>query len=132
VKLHRFPAALLLAAVPLISAVLVSCASEAPAPTATATTAPAPTESLEPIVKGSGHDLFNSKGCAACHGRNAEGSSIAPALPGHTEAMVKRQVRNPRFLMPAFSENQINDGELETIAQYITGLEGGDHAPKIP
>lgn len=127
-KLHGFPASLLIASVLLISAASVSCASEPPTSTATPTTVPAPTESLEPIVKGSGHDLFNSKGCAACHGRNAEGSPVAPALPGHTEEMVKRQVRNPRFLMPAFGENQINDRELETIAQYIAGLEGGDHA----
>ena len=45
-----------------------------------------------------GHGLFVAKGCTACHGQNAEGSQIAPALAGHSEAMVNRQVRNPRFL----------------------------------
>ena len=47
-----------------------------------------------------GQELFVSKGCAACHGQNAEGSAIAPALPGHSKQMVKRQVRTPRFQMP--------------------------------
>ena len=74
-----------------------------------------------------GHDLFFEKGCSGCHGQNAEGSSIAPALAGHTEQMVKRQVRTPRFRMPAFSEQQISDRELEAIAQFIAGLEGEGH-----
>ena len=72
--------------------------------------------------------MFAAKGCAACHGQNAEGSPIAPALPGHSEEMVIRQVRNPRFQMPAFSESQITDDELDAIAGYIVGLSGEDHA----
>ena len=42
--------------------------------------------------------------------------------------MVKRQVRNPRLRMPAFSEFQINDEELDTIASYISGLSPEGHA----
>ena len=42
--------------------------------------------------------------------------------------MVNRQVRDPRFRMPAFSESQITDAELDTIAGYITSLSGEDHA----
>ncbi|MCH7493404.1 c-type cytochrome, partial [bacterium] len=40
-----------------------------------------------------GHQLFVSKGCAACHGQDAEGTEIAPPLSGHTSAVVKRQAR---------------------------------------
>ena len=42
--------------------------------------------------------------------------------------MVERQVRNPRFRMPFFSENQISSDELETIANYIARLSGEGHA----
>ncbi len=74
-----------------------------------------------------GHDLFVAKGCSACHGQDAEGTTIAPALAGHTEQMVRRQVRTPRFKMPAFSVTQVSDDELEAIVQYIATLEGGGH-----
>ena len=66
-------------------------------------------------------------GCAGCHGKSAEGTSIAPALAGHTPAMVERQVRTPRFRMPAFSVQQVSDGELEAITGYIAGLQGEGH-----
>ena len=74
-----------------------------------------------------GRDLFIAKGCSGCHGQEAEGTAIAPALAGHTEQMVKRQVRTPRFQMPAFGVTQISDDELEAIAQYIATLEGEGH-----
>ena len=96
-----------------------------------------PTDTTEPLPKGTpvqaqppseGQALFIAKGCAACHGQNAEGSAIAPALPGHNAAMVERQVRNPRFRMPAFSESQVSDAELEAIGHYIANLSGEGHA----
>ncbi len=74
-----------------------------------------------------GHDLFIAKGCSACHGQDGEGTVIAPALAGHTGQMVRRQVRTPRFKMPAFSVTQVSDDELEAIVQYIATLEGGGH-----
>ena len=106
-------ATLLIATLSLILASQAACATGAP-PSPTATETPAkPPETREEV---GGRELYISKGCAACHGQNAEGSAIAPALPGHNEMMVKRQVRNPRLRMPAFSENQINADELEAIA----------------
>ncbi len=78
-------------------------------------------------VESPGHSLYIAKGCAACHGQDAEGSSIAPALPGHNEEMVKNQVRNPRFQMPAFGPAQISNEELDSIARFIAALEGDDH-----
>lgn len=79
------------------------------------------------VADSPGHSLFIAKGCAACHGQNAEGTSIAPALPGHNEQMVKNQVRNPRFQMPAFGLAQISDDELDAIAGFIVSLEGDGH-----
>ena len=116
-----------LVALPLVAGLLLlslACGSQQPAPgggeakgeTASASVSQSP-----------GHDLFVSKGCAACHGQNAQGSAVAPALPGHNEEMVKRQVRNPRFQMPAFGLAQISDEELGAIAGFIANLEGDDH-----
>ena len=89
-------------------------------------TASSPTATVA-VIDSPGHALFIAKGCAACHGQNAEGTSIAPALPGHNEQMVKNQVRNPRFQMPAFSLEQISDEELEAIAGFIVNLGGDGH-----
>ena len=42
--------------------------------------------------------------------------------------MVKRQVRNPRFRMPSFTESQVSDEELDAIVHYIASLEAEGHA----
>ena len=88
-----------------------------------------PTGIGEPGAGGdSGHNLFISKGCAACHGRDAEGTVIAPSLPGHNAEQIRRQVRNPIGSMPRFDLVQVTDTELEQIVAYIVGLTpGGDH-----
>ncbi|MCH8185444.1 MAG: c-type cytochrome [Chloroflexi bacterium] len=101
----------------------LACSSEEPAAAATPGVLPAP---ASPEGQ-QGHALFISKGCAGCHGESAEGTSIAPALAGHTPAMVERQVRTPRFRMPAFSVRQVTDDELGAITRYIAGLEGEGH-----
>lgn len=70
-----------------------------------------------------GRQLFTEKGCAACHGANAEGTNIAPALPGHNAEQVKRAARNPMGNMPRFGLELINDAELAKIGGYIESLE---------
>ena len=118
-------ATLLVVTLPLLATALAACAAEAPpSPTATET----PTKPPETREEVGGRELYLSKGCAGCHGQNAEGSAIAPALPGHNVVMVKRQVRNPRLRMPAFSEKQISADELESIASYIESLPSEGHA----
>ena len=105
-----------------LTLLVLGCSSTIPTPTRT------PNSTTEPAETMAGHDLYIDKGCSGCHGQNAEGSAIAPALAGHTEAQVKRQVRTPRFRMPAFSQDQVGDEELEAIAHYITSLESAGHA----
>ncbi len=107
-----------------ITAAACTSSSSTPLPTATVANADHDAGSEATI----GHDLMVAKGCAACHGQNGEGSTIAPALAGHSEAQVVRQVRFPRFQMPAFSEEQVSDEELDAIAHYITSLESEGHA----
>ena len=106
-------------------------AAPAPAP-ASATTnvaqpvvAPASQQLSEPTLDG--HELFIAKGCAACHGVDAEGTDIAPALTGHTERQVRRQPRAPVGIMPVYPPDKITDAELDLVAKFIAGL-GGGHA----
>jgi mono/diheme cytochrome c family protein len=71
-----------------------------------------------------GRELFLANGCFACHGQNAEGTDIGPALAGHSEAAVRRQVRAPLGIMPVYPPDKISDAELDLIAAYITSLPG--------
>ena len=109
-----------------LAVALASCTSSGPTPLPAATVANADHDAGNQVTIG--HDLMVAKGCAACHGQNGEGSAIAPSLAGHSEAQVIRQVRSPRFQMPSFSEDQVSDEELDTIAHYIASLESEGHA----
>ena len=104
-------------------------------PAATATSAPPPptstadtTADLSPVELGG--VLYNEKGCAACHGQNGEGKTLgagiaAPAMPGHTEGQVRRQIRGPIGIMPPFSTEEISNEELDSIVAYVLSFEGG-------
>ncbi|MEX2464889.1 MAG: cytochrome c [Gaiellaceae bacterium] len=67
--------------------------------------------------------VYLAAGCASCHGENAEGTDVAPALAGHAPEQVRQQVRSPLAQMPAYSMEQLSDTDLEAIAEYIAGLE---------
>ena len=97
--------------------------------TAMPVTLPAPTSAIKTLPVG--HQLFVTKGCAACHGQNAEGSAIAPALGGHSGNQVRRQVRAPLGLMPVFPPDKVSNGELGEIAGFIESLSGA-HAHQRP
>lgn len=74
-----------------------------------------------------GREIYATVGCAACHGDDAQGTDIAPALTGHSVAQVKRQARAPIGIMPVFSPDIISNEELQRLAEYIAEL-GGGHA----
>ena len=123
-----------------IGLLALGCQVQSPA---TAPLAATPTPVLPPILSeqeiaaravtaatapiSSGQQLFQNKGCATCHGQNAEGTDIAPALTGHSATQVKRQVRAPLGIMPVFPPDKISNEELEAISEFIEGL-GGGHA----
>jgi mono/diheme cytochrome c family protein len=91
-------------------------------------------EPQDPNLSGATHDgrdLFTAVGCAACHGLDAEGTELAPALPGHTEAQVRRQARAPVGIMPVFPNDKISEAQLDTLVDYVTGLSGGHLHQKI-
>ena len=88
-----------------------------------------PTPSAPPSLPEQGEQVYLTKGCSGCHGLRAEGSDIAPALPGHAAQQVRRQVRNPQRLMPAFGPDQVSDEELDLLVAYIESLEAeGSHS----
>jgi hypothetical protein len=72
-----------------------------------------------------GEVVFNTKGCAACHGEDAEGG-VGPALAGHTEAQVRAQVRTPVGAMPASDSSVISEEELNHLVGFIVSLGEGD------
>ncbi len=113
----------------LVMLFMLGCSSGEPATTATLSVSPEPEahEEGDAHEEVEGHDVFVAKGCSACHGQDGEGTSIAPALAGHNEQMVRRQVRTPRFQMPAFTEAQVSEEELLAIVSYISTLEGAGH-----
>lgn len=88
----------------------------------TPTAAPASTATAAPAPASEGRQLYISKGCVACHGSDAQGTTIAPALQGRSKKQVTNQVRNPVGLMPRFGPELISDAELERIADYIESL----------
>ena len=115
-----------------LAIVASACSTEPPPPVAAVPPAAvANTPTLAGPAISTGHELFIAKGCAACHGQNGEGTDFAPALPGHSAAQVKRQARAPLGLMPIFPPDRISNEELDAIAEFIDGLEGG-HAHGRP
>jgi mono/diheme cytochrome c family protein len=91
--------------------------------TVTSTTQPQPAGQEAGREGGTGRARYIAAGCAACHGQNAEGTDVAPSLAGHSAEQVHQQVRSPLAQMPAYSVEQLADGDLEAIAGYISELE---------
>src|SRR5215216_1494479 len=75
-----------------------------------------------PGTVAAGRKVYLNAGCSACHGMNAEGTDVGPSLAGHTAEQVHQQVRSPLAQMPAYSQEQLSDEDLGTIAAYIAGL----------
>jgi len=72
---------------------------------------------------GMGREVYLNAGCSACHGLNAEGTDVGPSVAGHTAEQVHQQVRSPLAQMPAYSEAQLSEEDLDQVAGYLAGLE---------
>lgn len=133
-KLRRFVASAIA-----LSLIAMACQVDLPPtapPTAGTKLLPPPTVTAEPVEE-SGHqaseighlldgqEVFATAGCAACHGEEAQGTDFAPGLAGHSIAQVKRQVRAPIGTMTVFPPEKISNEDLQELAEYIGGLEGG-------
>lgn len=96
----------------------------APSPTPTARL-PAPTPTAAPVAgnPARGAVLFQQKGCASCHGDQAQGLAC-PRLAGTTLsfAEVLQQVRRPRNIMPPYRPEDITDAEVGDVYAYLRSL----------
>jgi mono/diheme cytochrome c family protein len=107
-----------------------------PAPTATPTPVPptaTPTPTATPSLPttpdpATGQQVWQRKPCMGCHGANAEGN-IGPKLAGTGLGFdqVSLTVRTGKSPMPAFSEDQVSDLELQHIYAWLRSL-----APPTP
>jgi mono/diheme cytochrome c family protein len=103
-------------------------ATPAPADTPLPTDTPQPTDTPTPSLPSPpdpavGQQLWLQKPCIGCHGVNAEGG-IGPKLAGTGLSFdqVLLQVRTGAAPMPAFSEGEISDVELEHIYAWLRSL----------
>jgi len=103
--------------------------TETPLPTNT----PQPTETPTPLLPAVpdpavGQQIWLQKACIGCHGTNAEGN-IGPRLAGTGLSFDQMllQVRIGAAPMPAFTEDQISDLELQHVYAWLRSL-----APPTP
>ncbi|GMQ94553.1 MAG: hypothetical protein BMS9Abin12_2048 [Acidimicrobiia bacterium] len=69
-----------------------------------------------------GLETFRTVGCSACHGQDGEGG-VGPALAGHTEDQLFRQVRTPKGdVMPPFPTDVLSDDDVRDIYAWIVTL----------
>jgi mono/diheme cytochrome c family protein len=72
----------------------------------------------------SGKTVFVSAGCVACHGAQAQGTAMAPAIappPLDLPAMIA-YVRQPTGKMPPISEATASDKQLADVFAYLQSL----------
>lgn len=80
-----------------------------------------------------GKQIF-ARGCASCHGLNAEGAGIAPSLIGVGAASVDFQVATGRMPMADMSQQAMrkepvyNEEETAALAAYVASLAPGPAA----
>ncbi len=101
---------MVLAASLIVTLAVVACGSSTPATK--------PGAAIGDVAKGK--TLYNSKGCVACHGPNAEGG-VGPKTAGTALSFedFKKQVRTPRDTMLPFTPAQVSDDELRDIYAYL-------------
>ncbi len=69
-----------------------------------------------------GQSVFRDD-CAPCHGPGGEGG-IGPQLAGRpwTAQVVTTHVRQGGLVMPAFSDKQISEAQLQALVSYLSGM----------
>jgi mono/diheme cytochrome c family protein len=69
-----------------------------------------------------GANLFRDKGCAYCHGTNAQGTQKGPSLANVRKKLkapeIASQIQNGGQKMPSFSDSLTND-EVAQLVAYL-------------
>jgi ubiquinol-cytochrome c reductase cytochrome c subunit len=83
---------------------------------------PVPQVSPEKGSLSEGQELFASH-CAGCHQIVGQGGvvpdAVAPPLQEATPVQIAEAVRVGPYVMPAFPERQIDQGQLDSIVRYV-------------
>lgn len=92
-----------------------------------------PRESPEATLQkraAAGEKLFVARGCNICHGDRAQGDVGLP-LGGVSRERVVQMVRSGGGGMPAFTQRQVSDPDLEAMAAWFSTLRpmGGNQTP---
>jgi mono/diheme cytochrome c family protein len=89
-----------------------------------ATATQAQLKASPPGYAANGKAVFDSAGCAACHGAQAQGTAMAPAIappPLDLPAMIA-YVRQPTGKMPPISEATASDKQLADVFAFLQSL----------
>ena len=73
-----------------------------------------------------GKRLYDSFGCATCHGGEGQGSRDGPRLnPAPAIEPMLLQLRQPRDLMPRYQASLLSDQEVADIHAYMSSFPPG-------
>jgi ubiquinol-cytochrome c reductase cytochrome b subunit len=110
--------------------------SSAPEPTATASPASGNAPAPAAIAATSpGRALFQSQGCFACHGQNAQGTQFAPSLIGITKKFpgdkLPYLLHHPTSRMRAGGMPTVNldNQQMQQLVAYLASLEPATQGP---
>lgn len=72
--------------------------------------------------------LLAASGCAACHGPQGRGTTLAPPIVGSTltEEAFRTGVRTARGAMPSYSVEVLSDNALDELYGYMRTQQGVD------
>jgi cytochrome c553 len=71
-----------------------------------------------------GRGLFVTNGCAGCHGVDAEGTTTAGSPAFASYDWVRQVIRNGQPGMPSYSEQELNDTQLNEIFAFLAEARG--------
>jgi mono/diheme cytochrome c family protein len=69
----------------------------------------------------SGRQVYVALGCPKCHGLDAQGGPVGPALGGADPYIARNVLRNGPGGMPAYTEATLNDQDLVNLTAYLNG-----------
>lgn len=72
-----------------------------------------------------GRREFVAVGCWACHGTEAQGTSVGPRLVSNPwpRSAFAAVVRNPPGVMPPYSEQVLNEQRLDDIYAFVMSMD---------
>ncbi|MFP5206632.1 MAG: c-type cytochrome, partial [Acidobacteriota bacterium] len=110
--------------------------ASAPQPAETASSAPAAAPATaESASTSPGRSLFQSEGCFACHGQNAQGTQFAPSLIGITTKFpgdkLPYLLHHPTSKMRAggMPTVKLNDQQMQQLVTYLASLAPATQSP---